>query len=207
MMDPATPFVLAATFAAALSPVEAWQEPARWRGSPAVELSGVGGAKARPARVRALWNEEWLLVEFVCKDSAIVAPGLKDGLDHFLLGDVAEVSVARARSAGYGEFHATPRGRKSLYFFNDYRRAGAAPADARRVVVQAGPVHGGWRAVFGLPWDVLGGRPDGGEWEIFAARYDYDEPEGAKVLSSWPAQAAPADFHRRADYGRLELQP
>lgn len=101
--------VLAATMAAGVSPADAWKKPAVWRGAPEVELSGVAGASAAPARVRALWNGDWLLVEFVCRDASIVSPGAGDGL-------------------------------------------------------------------------------------------------GDKVLSSWPAQAAPADFHRRSDYGTLELR-
>lgn len=205
-MDFMASLVLSATFAAGLSPAEAWKEPARWQGAAAVRLSGVAGAPASPARVRALWNERWLLVEFVCEDASLVSPGARDGQDHYLLGDVAEVFVARAGGTRYSEFHATPRGRKTLYFYDDYRKAGAAPESARLVVVRSGPVDGGWRAVFGMPWEVLGGQPGDG-WEIFAARYDYDAPGGDKALSSWPAQSGRADFHRRADYGRLELRP
>jgi hypothetical protein len=197
--------VLSATMAAGVSPADAWKKPAVWSAAPSVELAGVAGAGAAPARVRALWNDDWLLVEFICRDAVIVSPGKEDDLDHFLLGDVVEVFVARAGRSAYAEFHATPRGRQSRYFFGDYRRPGPRPAAAGRVVVKAGQVDGGWRAVFGLPWEALGGSPGDDRWEIFAARYDYDEAGGGKVLSSWPAQEAPADFHRRADYGTLEL--
>jgi hypothetical protein len=163
-------------------------------------LAGVGGAMVAPARVRARWNDEWLFFEFVCRDETLVSPGRKDGEDHFKLGDVVEVFVARAGQPGYVELHATPAGRKTTYAFRGYRQAAAAPAGCE---VRAGEIAGGWRAVLSIPRKAIGG---GGVWEFLAGRYDYDEAGGRPSLSSFPAQSGKPDFHDRARFARLELR-
>jgi hypothetical protein len=74
------------------------------------------------------------------------------------------------------------------------------------MVVQAGRVEGGWRAVLALPWPAVGAPPEDGDWEFLAGRYDYDKEGGRPVLSSFPAQVGKPDFHDRARYARLKLQ-
>lgn len=193
--------MLAALFASTLDPARAWSDRAGWERAPEVELAGVDGAAVASARVRARWNDEWLFFEFVCWDEALVSPGKKDGEDHYQLGDVVEVFVAREGKPDYLEVHATPAGRKTVYAFRGYRRATAVPAGC---VVRAGKNEGGWRAVLSIPRAALGGGDEG--WEFLAGRYDYDKVGGRPVLSSFPAQRGRPDFHDRARFARLELQ-
>ena len=194
---------LVALFASALNPGRAWSDRSGWEALPAVTLSGVGGASAEPAEVRARWNDEWLFFEFVCRDTALIAPGRADGEDHFKVGDVVEVFVAQRGKPSYVELHATPEGRQTVYAFHDYRSPAHGPDG---MVVQAGRVEGGWRAVLSLPWPAVGGSPDDGEWQFLAGRYDYDKVGGRPVLSSFPPQTGKPDFHDRALYARLKLQ-
>jgi len=193
--------VLAALFASALDPARAWSDQAGWDAAPGAELAGVDGGSAAPSSVRARWNDAWLFFEFVCRDESLVSPGAKDGEDHFRLGDVVEVFVAREGSQNYLELHATPAGRMTAYAFRGYRRAAAAPSGCE---VRAGKIAGGWRAVLSIPREVLGA--DNGAWEVLAGRYDYNEAGGQPALSSFPAQSGKADFHDRARFARLELR-
>lgn len=207
LMTPApTAAVLVAIVAQGLAPQSAWRDIAGWADVPAVTLHGLDSRAADVAVAKARWNEHWLFVEFECKDRHLVAPGKTDGLDHFKLGDVAEVFVARRGAKNYAEVHATPAGKKSVYFFADYRKPGDAPETARDISVRADPTDSGWRAMIAIPWSALGGRPQSDTWEILAGRYDYDAPGSPPALSSFPAQRSPADFHDRSRFARLELR-
>jgi len=194
---------LAALFASALNPARAWSDRSDWEVLPAVALSGVNRTSAEPAEVRARWNDEWLFFEFVCRDQVLVAPGRTDGEDHFKIGDVVEVFLAQRGRPAYVELHATPESRQATYAFRGYRRTTDAPGG---MVVRAGRIEGGWRAVLCLPWTALGDRPQDSDWEFLAGRYDYDEPGGRPTLSSFPAQDGKPDFHDRTRYARLTLQ-
>ena len=202
----ATALVISALFAAGLDPRAAWSDRAGWDVVKPVALAGIGGSAVEPCHVRVRWNERWLFVDFVCRDTAVVSPGKRDGLDHFLIGDVVEVFLGRAGHESYAEFHATPEGRKTSYFFGDYRKAAAAPRGADKVHVRAERIDGGWRALLSIPWEIAGGDASSGPWEILAARYDYAAPGGTPVLSSFPAQTGKPDFHARDRFARLELR-
>jgi hypothetical protein len=203
----AAPPVLAAVRAPGLEAGAAWADPDGWKEAPSVLLRGTGGAAAQSASVKARWNEEAVFFEFVCRDAAIVSPGERDGLDHFRLGDVVEVFLGRADADDYAEVHATPAGRKTWYFFQGYRRAAAAPDAVAKIVVRAGEIRDGWRAVLVIPWTVFGANGSAGRWEFLAGRYDYAVAGGAPVLSSFPVQQGKPDFHARDRYARLELRP
>ena len=185
----------------------ALREPLARESSPVV-LRGVNGAEAQKTTVSVRWNDAALFFLFDCEDRHIVAPGREDGMDHFRLGDTVEVFIGRRGEPGYAEFHATPAGKKSLYFFDGYRNRIAAPSAADGVRVDATATHEGWRAVISVPWSVLGERNGNEAWDVFFGRYDYEGEDAAPVLSSFPAQrGGKPDFHRRADYGILRILP
>lgn len=203
----AAPPELVAVHAPQLDMSAAWDDGKAWEAVPAAALRGVDGAASQKTAVRARWNGDGIFFEFVCRDTAIVAPGREDGLDHFRLGDVVEIFLARSGAAPYAEVHATPAGRKSLWFFRAERRKGPAPAAASRVAVRAAEMRGGWRAVIFLPWTALGAEAPVGVCDFLAGRYDYAVAGGSPVLSSFPVQSGRADFHQRGRYARLVLQP
>lgn len=179
-----------------------------WKRAPAVSLAGCDGKSVQHSEVRVLWNDDWLFFAFACADRAIVSPGDRDGLDHFLLGDTIEVFTARRGAKNYLEVHATPAGRKTAYFFGDYRQAVPSPDGACRIRVAAEKVLHGWQALIAVPRDLLGSAEAGDDYEIFLGRYDYDAEQGAPSLSSYPVQhGGKPDFHRREDYAILRLKP
>lgn len=199
----AGPPVLPAVAAPGMEIDKAWGDREGWADAPSVTLRGIGGSAA-PAELRARWNQSAVFFEFLCRDGSIVSPGERDGLDHFKLGDVVEIFLGRAGKPSYVELHATPSGRKTAYAFRGYRKA-SAPFEGGEV--RAGRIEGGWRAVLSIPWKSPGGVAGDGVWEFLAGRYDYDEPGGKPVLSSFPAQTGTPDFHARERYARLLLQP
>jgi len=200
----ALPPVLTAVSAPGLDLDGAWRDREAWSAAPSAVLRGIEGAEVASAQVRARWNPSGIFFEFLCRDESVVSPGGEDGLDHFRLGDVVEIFLGRRGRPAYLELHATPDGYKTVYAFRGYRRAAAAPAGCE---VRAGSADGGWRAVLFIPWKSAGGSPEDGPWEFLAGRYDYDKPGGQPVLSSFPGQNGKPDFHARARYARLELQP
>lgn len=179
-----------------------------WDRAPSVGLRGFGQNESQTTEVRALWNEDWLFFAFDCADGSVVSPGENDGMDHFRLGDTAEVFVARRGEESYAEVHATPAGRKTLYFCRDYRQPADPPRAAEKTSVAASKTEHGWRAFIAVPRDVLGGTEEASEYDIFLARYDYESGSDKPILSSFPAQRGDKpDFHRRSDYAILRLKP
>jgi hypothetical protein len=179
-----------------------------WGRARPVALGGFGDAPAQDTEVRALWNKDWFFFAFTCADRSVVSPGDRDGMDHFRLGDTAEVFLAPRGAKNYAEIHATPVGRKTFYFCRDYRVPAPAPPSARRVHVESDRADGRWRAFIAVPRDLLGENDAGRGYDVFFARYDY-ETEGARPsLSSFPVQhGEKPDFHRRGDYAILLLSP
>lgn len=182
----------------------AWIDRDGWSAAPKAILRGVNDSDTPVAEVRARWNPAAVFFEFLCRDESLVSPGDSDGLDHFKVGDVAEIFLGRRGKPFYLEVHATPAGRKTVYAFRAYRKASAVPGGSE---IRAGKIDGGWRAVLAIPWSALGEGPEDGPWEFLAGRYDYDEEGGQARLSSFPAQTGKPDFHQRGGYARLELQP
>lgn len=179
-----------------------------WKRAPSVFLGGVNGGPAQRTEVRILWNDHWLFFNFECTDQNIVSPGREDGLDHFRLGDTAEVFIARRGAKNYVEVHATPAGHKTAYFFGDCREPADPPGGADEIRVAAAKSRHGWRAFLAVPRDLFGHAGESDTCEIFFGRYDYAAGDGKPVLSSYPAQRGDKpDFHRREDYAILRLKP
>jgi len=179
-----------------------------WAKARPAALAGFAGSPAQDAEARALWNKDWLFFAFSCSDRSVVSPGERDGLDQFRLGDTAEVFIAPRGLKSYAEIHATPAGRKTLYFCSDYRRPAPAPDGAARVRVEAvRDDDRGWRVFVAVPRELIAGG-DEAAYDVFLARYDYKAVDAPPVLSSFPAQRGDKpDFHRRADYAVLRLNP
>jgi hypothetical protein len=178
-----------------------------WDTASPVALAGFGGAPVQDTEVRVLWNKNWFFFTFDCSDHSVISPGSRDGLDHFRLGDTVEVFIARSGAKDYAEIHATPAGRKTAYFFCDYREAAGQPSAAGKIRVAATATPQGWRAFLAVPRDLFGCGADADEYEIFFGRYDYEAEGGKPVLSSYPAQRGDKpDFHRREDYAIMRLK-
>lgn len=198
--------VVDAIYAPGLTP-DGMTADAQWHTARAFELKGCRGVAAQPASVRTLWNDEWFFFEVSCSDDRVVSPGAEDGLDHYLLGDTVEIFLARRSAADYAEIHATPAGRKTVYFFAGYRQPSALPPSAAEVRVASSALSSGWRAFVAVPRALIADGASDRNYDVFFARYDYSARDAEPVLSSFPAQEkGKPDFHRRADYAVLRLK-
>jgi hypothetical protein len=176
--------------------------------APLALLHGVNATESQTTSVRTGWSDAGIFFVFDCADRHVVAPGRQDGMDHFKLGDTVEVFIGRRGEPGYAEIHATPAGKKALYFFDGYRRRIPAPSGAEHIGVMSAVNDAGWRAVITVPWGVLGGKAADGVWDVFFGRYDYAKEGAVPVLSSYPEQRGDKpDFHRRADYAAVRFVP
>ncbi|MEI7865113.1 MAG: hypothetical protein WCI38_07040 [Chthoniobacterales bacterium] len=178
-----------------------------WNRCAPVSLCGVGMSTVQDTALRAFWNEDRILFEFVCHDDRIVSPGEKDGLDHFLIGDVVEIFVGENGNPSYLEVHATPAGLKTAYFFRGYRQPMEASGQAGGIMATGAPTTHGWRAVISVPRSALAINGPPSQYEILAGRYDYASVGATPLLSCFPPQEGKADFHRRASFARLQLNP
>lgn len=169
---------------------------------------------------RFLRDDTFFYVRFDLEDADIVALGDRDGLKHYVLGDVAEVFLWPEDETWYGEVHLTPAGKVTTYWYAGRGRLGlpedAAPLAPSDIVSQA-RVRGtlndwkdrdaGWTAILAIPWAKISpdGRPSGGRWRVLVARYNfgrYRTGGSGPELSSWPPVSAP-NFHLLEEFARL----
>lgn len=197
---------LTAHYTPNFSPKQALHDKGLWSGIPAVTLRGADNKPTASATMRVVWNEKAAFFIFNAVDNSIVSPGKRDGLEQYRIGDTAEVFMGRRGERAYVEVHATPTGKKTLYFYRDYLIAMNPPSGADRIRVISTQTTDGWRAIFTIPWEVFGGREARKGWDVFFGRYDYDELGGRERLASFPVLGKKPNFHHRKKYGVLHFQ-
>ena len=175
---------------------------------------------------RLLWDDQFLYVAFEFTDSDVVALGTEDDQEHHALGDVAEIFLKPAEQTWYWEFHVTPAGYVSTYWYAGRGRWGLKGVDAHikpRFIEAAAQVRGtlndwrdrdqGWTAEVAIPLgklDRFRERSNQKEnWTILLARYNYTRYRNQATgpeLSSWPVLSRPA-YHLLEEYAQLKLVP
>ena len=176
--------------------------------------------------VRLLHDAHFLYVGFDMVDSELVAQGTEDDLEHYQLGDVAEVFLKPSGQTWYWEFHATPRQRVSTYWFPGRRRPGLNAGSAHMkppFIKVATHLQGtlnnekdrdkGWSVEIAIPLSKLDRFGDLKElkkgWTILCARYNYTRyrrQASGPELSSAPALPEP-NFHLVHEYAPLVFAP
>jgi len=175
---------------------------------------------------RVLWDDEFLYVAFDFVDSDVVANGTDDDQEHHTLGDVAEIFLKPTDQTWYWEFHVTPAGHVSTYWYPGRGRfglQGVNPHVKPRFIEAAAKVQGTlnndrdrdekWTAEVAIPWsklDRLGEKPDvKANWTILLARYNYTRyrtQASGPELSSSPVLSRPS-YHLVEQYAPLKLVP
>lgn len=197
---------LTARYTPNFNPKQALHDKGLWSDIPAVTLRGADNKPTSPATMRVLWNEKAAFFIFNAVDNTIVSPGKRDGLEQYRIGDTAEVFMGRRGERGYIEVHATPTGKKTLYFYRDYLVAMNPLPGADRIRVISIQTTDGWRAIFTIPWEVFGSREAKKGWDVFFGRYDYDELGARERLASFPVLGKKPNFHQRKKYGILRFE-
>ncbi len=171
-----------------------------------------GGAPRRPTRVAVAFAADRLTLDFDCTDDD--PWGTLEGRDAPLwTEEVVEVFLAPggATPREYFELEVSPRG--ALFDarvrspHGDRRELAVDPGwDCPGLAWGSGLRPGGWTASLRLPLAALSA--DGSiptVWRVNFFRIERPRP-GAPEFSAWsPTFVSPADFHRPASFGRLEL--
>jgi len=171
-----------------------------------------GGLPSRPTRVAVALENDRLAIEFDCADDD--PWGTLDGRDAPLwTEEVVEVFLAPggATPREYFEVEVSPRG--ALFDarvrspHGDRRGLAVDPRwDCPGLVWGSALRPGGWTASLRLPLAALSA--DGAipaVWRVNFFRIERPRP-GAPEFSAWsPTFVSPADFHRPASFGWLEL--
>ncbi len=172
------------------------------------------GAPAEQATVvRVAWDDAALHVRFECVDRH--AWGTFERRDDPLWQEeVVEVFLApgEADPVDYLEFEVSPRGvlfdariHNHTSLRPDLRADVAWDCPCVRWQAGSGTARQDWWAVLALPWSGLAGDPPMEVWR--ANFYRIERPaDGSEEFSAWsPTLVRPADFHKPACFGVLEL--
>lgn len=183
---------------------------------PPLVRSEDGTPAEQATAVRLAWDEEALHVRFECADRHTWGT-LPRRDDPLWQEEAVEVFLApgAADPVDYLEFEVSPRG---VLFDARIHNPTSLRADLRADVAWdcpgihweagAGSARQDWWAVLALPWSGLLDRREGPPPSVWRANfYRIDRPAGGPAeFSAWsPTLVRPADFHKPARFGVLEL--
>lgn len=199
----------------------------RWEEIPALSplvLVDGSGAPEQATTVRLAWDEEALHVRFDCADRDAWGTHERrddplyeeEAVEVFLAPEAPEAPQA-PEAAGeegprvYFEFEVSPRG---VLFDARVHNPRSRRSDMRTEVEwdcpgirwQAGrhAEREDWWAVLAIPWAGIGGRA--GRWRANFYRIERPRDGAPPEFSAWsPTLTTPADFHKPARFGVLEL--
>lgn len=182
----------------------------------------VGTFLREKAKVRLLWNEEFLAAGISMEDTDIVAEGTEK--DHQTLlyqkGDIIEIFIKPVDQPYYWELYGTANELTSVLFYPSRGRLfvpSTLDQDHRQIKVKT-QIYGtlndwtkkdtGWDLIMYIPIAMLTkfGKPfQSGQWTIMTGRQNYSYSLPMKEESCYPPMAT-SDFHNTEDYATLLLQ-
>jgi len=178
-----------------------------------------GNQPAEPGEVRLAWDDKYFYVGIKYYDSDIVAEGDEDQLHHYNLGDLVELFLKPEEETWYWELYATPKGKKTSFWFPGRGRTGLPSGWKYRCGLRVAAKCAGtlndwrdkdeyWMAEMAMPISDLTARGEsfrpGAKWRILVARYNYTRYLPAKELSMTP-QLTKTSYHRCEEYAVLDL--
>lgn len=181
------------------------------------EVEGKGSA-------RLLHDDKNLYIAFAFEDADVVDRSAEDDQEVYTMSDVAEIFLKPTDEAWYWEFHVTPKGRVSTYWWP----GGEPPKRAEehhvkpRFIQVAAQVQGtinhsedrdqGWTALVTIPFaklDRFGPPKDpNGRWTILLSRYNYSRyrMKGTGPELSAASPLSEPNYHLVEEYPRLHLR-
>ncbi len=184
----------------------------------------IGEVEARGS-VRMLHDDRNLYFAFEFEDADVVDLSKEDDQELHTLSDVAEIFLKPADETWYWEFHVTPKGHVSTYWWPGRGRIGLAethPHVKPRFIRVATRVRGtvnnwhdrdqGWTAEVAIPLAKLDrdGPPKDphSRWTVLLARYDYSryrmKATGPELSSASPLSEP--NYHLVDEYPRIHLR-
>jgi hypothetical protein len=219
------PVVMTAQYTPMPVKVDGVLDDAVWQRAPVYPLSlskeqvASGLTLAEPGEVRLAWDENYLYVAVKFSDSDIVAEGEDDQLHHYKMGDLAELFLKPEDETWYWELYATPRGKKTSFWFPGRGRLGLDSGwnyqCGLRVAAKCEGTLNDWRdkdshwtAEMAMPIKDLTARGEkfspGSKWRILVSRYNYSRYLPNKELTMSP-QLPKGNFHLYEEYAVLDL--
>ena len=198
-----------------------WQEAAIYDMQLSVDRSK-NNELEEAAQVRLAWDEKYFYVGVKFDDSDIVAEGKTDQLHHYKFGDVCELFLKPTDKTWYWELYATPRGKKTSFFFPSQGRFGLPScfedieSDLQVGAQCEGTLNnwqdkdGHWTAEMAMPIKSLTAKGEkfgpGADWRILVARYNYSyyRTKMGPELSATPRLSV-TNYHLIDEYAVLKL--
>jgi hypothetical protein len=172
--------------------------------------------------VRLAWDDEYLYIGVELMDSDIIAEGAENHMQHYNLGDVAEVFLKPDDCTWYWELYVTPAGKMSTFWFPGRGCLGLPSCFERhhfdmKVAAQCDGTLNNWQdrdqrwtAEMAIPVSELTARGESfgsqARWTILVARYNYSRylPFTGPEFSMIP-QLSQLNYHLLEEYARLKL--
>lgn len=187
------------------------------------ERKRIGAAESKGS-ARLLYDDNYLYVAFAFEDMDLVDRSRKDDQELYAISDVAEIFLKPMDEPWYWEFHVTPKGRISTYWW-----PGDGPAErpaenhfkprfiqvatkVRGTVNYSGDRDRGWTALVTIPWiklDRFNPTKDlPARWTILLSRYDYSRyrTKGSGPELSAASRLSKPYYHLVNEYPRLSLR-
>lgn len=200
-------------------PIPRWtvlRRASDWEEVPALSplvLADGSGAPEQATVVRLCWDDEALHVRFECEDRDAWGTFQRRD-DPLWQEEVVEVFLApgEADPVRYAEIEVSPLGVLfDAWIHNPTSRRADMTADLAwdcpglRWQVGRGAERQDWWAELSIPWEPLGSVDPPRLWR--ANFYRVERPrDGAPEFTCWsPTLTSPADFHKPARFGILEL--
>lgn len=175
-----------------------------------------------PGAFKLLWDDKYLYIGIRFVDKDIVAEGEEDQQCHSAMGDLAEIFLKPVNDTYYWELHATPRNKKTAFFFLERGHKWLPSSQPKEIPLKkmatAAKLKGTlnssfdkdecWSAEIAIPIDEINARgiklAPGVPWKILLARYNYSRYVPEIERTAYP-ELEYTNFHANEEYGNLVL--
>ena len=200
-------------------------EDAAWKNASAYKMTGALDRWKEPrpltegGEARFAWDDNFFYVGIQFTDSDIVAEGEEDQLHHYRMGDLVELFIKPAEQTWYWELYATPKSKKTSFWFPGRGRLGLESCYQYKCGLQVAAQCDGtlnnwedkdkeWCAEMAMPIADLTARGEKflpeSKWRILVSRYNYSRYVPWVELSAIGPLPRPS-YHIYERYAVLKL--